>query len=324
LIYDFVELMNCLIAFVAGSHTHIALSALAHISLCSDHLASGTIRPATNAQHPSSDTLNISWEKSKMSDVGASDADVFRLWWPVLLGLSTKVADPRVIVRTRSLEVLHRILREYGHMFSPHIWAVIYRGVLFPIMDSAKLDNTVQPQSLWPTHRPPPSKDPLSWIATTSASVLAVYLSLFQQYYFTLTADLLPDMLAMIEGVIEQGTESLSLIGLSALRDMILTFPVDPDMKSLPPDVASRLCQSLCTVVAQQLLLNFEEAGVLELDDRVPSEVKEMVFSHQSKRRATRGSITATEETKRSATVKTPFGLGKVLHTVGVSSLLAL
>jgi hypothetical protein len=206
-------------------------------------------------------------------------------------------------------------LREYGHMFSPHIWAVIYRGVLFPIMDSAKLDNTVLPQSSWPTQHPPASKDPLSWIATTAAAVLSVYSSLFHQYYFTLTGDLLPDLLSVIEGVIDQGTESLSLIGLNALRGVILNIPVDPVMNLLSPDVASRLCHSLCTISARQLVLNFEDAGVLELDSRVPQAVKEMIVSQQTKLRANRGSITS-EESKRSALVKTPFGLGKVLYTV--------
>jgi brefeldin A-inhibited guanine nucleotide-exchange protein len=318
LIYDFVELMNCLVAFVAGSHAQIALSALAHISLCSDHLAEGTIRPALSAQHPSSDTLNISWDKSKIKDIGPSDAEVFRLWWPVLLGLSTRVADGRVAVRTRALEVLHRVLREYGHLFSPDIWVVIFRGVLFPMMDSAKMDNTSQPQSLWPTQHPPASKDPLSWIATTAASVLAVYSSLFNQFYHTLTHALLPDLLSMIEGVIHLSIESLSKIALGALRDLIMKIPLDPSTQLLSPDVASKLCHSLCTIAGRQLVLNFEDAGALELDLRVPQDLKEMIASHQKTCPSSRSSSASAEPTdsQRSLLVKTPFGLGKVKYSV--------
>lgn len=312
LIYDFVELMNCLIAFVAGAHTQIALAALSHISLCSDHLAAGTILPAINSQHPSSDTLNISWDKSKVKDIGATDEEIFRLWWPVLLGLSTRVADGRATVRARALEVLHRILKEYGNLFSPDIWAVIYRGVLFPIMDSAKLDTSVQPESLWPTHHPPASKDPSSWIGTTAASVLAVYSNLFIQYYESFTHDLLPDLLSMIDKVIDQGIESLAKIGLNALRELITKFPLNPSTKLLPPDVASKLCRCLSSIAGRQLILHFEDAGELELNTRVPQVVKDFINAHQPQHRSDRSSSAKTDN----RIVNTPYGLGTIKYTV--------
>lgn len=316
LIYDFVELMNCLIAFVAGAHTQISLAALSHISLCSDHLAVGTILPALNAQHPSSDTLNISWDKSKIKSIGSTDADIFRLWWPVLLGLSTRVADNRVVVRTRALEVLHRVLKEYGNLFSPDIWAVIFRGVLFPIMDSIKLDNTLQPQSQWPTQHPPASKDPFSWIGTTAAPVLAVYSNLFVQYYEPSTHELLPELLLMIDTVVDQGIESLAKIGLNALRELIMKIPVDSTTNSLSPDVSTKLCHCLCSIAGRQLILNFEDAGGLELNLRVPQVVKDFISTNQLRRRSNRSSSTSGYENKKNKIVKTPYGLGKVKYTV--------
>ena len=184
LVYDFVELMNCLVAFVAGPHSLISLSALSHISQCADHLAQGSVTAALDNQHSSSDAMGISWEKSTMDGehIG-EDAAVFRLWWPLLLGLSTRVADPRLVIRARAVETLHKVLGTYGHMFSSQIWEVIFKGVLFPIMDSAKTDNTLQPQSLWPMHHPVPSRDSASWIATSAATVLDVCLQLFDQHY---------------------------------------------------------------------------------------------------------------------------------------------
>ena len=64
LIFDFVELMNCLVAFVSCSHTALSLKGLDYLSICADYLADGTVSPAVNSQHTSTDTLGISWEKS--------------------------------------------------------------------------------------------------------------------------------------------------------------------------------------------------------------------------------------------------------------------
>jgi hypothetical protein len=43
LIFDFVELMNCLVAFVAGPHLIVALKSLTHLSKCADNLAEGKV-----------------------------------------------------------------------------------------------------------------------------------------------------------------------------------------------------------------------------------------------------------------------------------------
>jgi len=64
LIFDFVELMNTLVAFVSCSHTSLSLKGLDYLSICADYLADGTVSPAVNAQHTHTDTLCISWEKS--------------------------------------------------------------------------------------------------------------------------------------------------------------------------------------------------------------------------------------------------------------------
>ena len=75
------------------------------------------------------------------------DNDIFRLWWPLLLGLSTQVQNCRLQVRLRALETLQNVLCTYGNMFSHKTWAVIFRGILFPMIDFARTDNTKQPVS---------------------------------------------------------------------------------------------------------------------------------------------------------------------------------
>jgi brefeldin A-inhibited guanine nucleotide-exchange protein len=308
LIFDFVELMNCLVAFVAGSHSLISLSALARLSQCADHLAQGTIEPALHAQHSSSDAMGISWEKSKMTQIG-EDEDVFRLWWPLLLGLSTRVSDSRLVIRTRAIETLHRVLRTYGELFSSQTWEVIFKGVLFPMVDSAKTDDTPQPQSCWPTHNPTQSKDAASWIATSAATVLSVCLSLFNQHYNAgLTAPLLSEMIGMLEGCISQDIESLSRMGLSALKELITTIPVDTETKTLAPEVATLICSRFSKLGLNNLRLDLGDSGMLLLDSSVPAAVRQMMSNREDKGR---------EGVKSQALeLQTPFGVGKVVDTV--------
>ena len=309
LIFDFVELMNCLVAFVAGPHALISLTALGRLSQCADHLAQGTIEPALHAQHSSSDAMGISWEKSQMA-IG-EDAAVFRLWWPLLLGLSTRVADSRLVIRTRAIETLHRVLRTYGHLFSTQTWEVIFKGVLFPMIDSAKTDSTPQPQSAWPTHNPTPSKDPSSWIATTAATALSVCLSLFNQHYAAgLTSPLLPEVLSMLEDCIKQDIESLSRMGLSALSELLTTIPLCPETDTLPPAVASQVCSKVSQIGLDNFFLNFGDGGSLVLDSKVPPEVRQMLSGAEEKG--------GDGETASVLVVQTPYGQGRVVRTVGV------
>lgn len=308
LIFDFVELMNCLVAFVAGTHSLISLSALARLSQCADHLAQGTIEPALHAQHSSSDAMGISWEKSKMTQIG-EDEDVFRLWWPLLLGLSTRVSDSRLIIRTRAIETLHRVLRTYGELFSSQTWEVIFKGVLFPMVDSAKTDDTPQPQSAWPTHNPTTSKDAASWIATSAATVLSVCLSLFNQHYDAgLTSPLLSEMIGMLEGCIAQDIETLSRMGLSALNELFTTMSVTTDTKLLAPEVASLMCTRFSALGLRNLRLDFGDAGALLLDNRVPPAVRQLMSSREDKH--TEG------DTLHKVSLQTPFGVGRVIDTV--------
>jgi brefeldin A-inhibited guanine nucleotide-exchange protein len=51
LIHDFVELMNCFVAFASGPHVLISLSALSYLSQCADHLVEGKVELALDSQY---------------------------------------------------------------------------------------------------------------------------------------------------------------------------------------------------------------------------------------------------------------------------------
>lgn len=298
LIYDFVELINCLVSFVTSYHTVLSLSSLENIALCADNLANGLINPAVHAQNASSDTMGISWEKSKPvvddSSVG-EDASVFRLWWPLLLGLSTSVADMRLQVRTKALETLSLVLRQHGKLFSSQAWSVIFKGVLFPIIDSAKTDSTIQPKSAYPTENPLLSRNPLSWIGTMGLSVLMSFIELYKLFGTndeTTTIFMLSDLLSLFDECINQEIEVLAKIGLTAMSSLILSLAEynsdnnsnssSNDQKettilnnSLPQYQVNLICKKVSENIVRNLCLDFADVGKLSLHyQQIPTQIK--------------------------------------------------
>eukprot|EP01035_Chromulina_nebulosa_P026094 gene26094-34116_t len=227
--------------FTEYSHTSLSLKGLDYLSICADYLADGTVSPAVNSQHTSTDTLCISWEKSGKPfnkngvNIVDQDASVFRLWWPLLLGLSTRVADMRLHVRVKALNTLNVVLRKYGSLFSPQTWSVIFKGVLFPIIDSAKTDTDICPRYPWLKNivgknaqtkmliaKNNGSVNMDSWIHTMGLHVLTVCLSLYQLYKSNeKSVPLLPDLMIMLEGCICQDSEVLAKMGLQVIFELI-------------------------------------------------------------------------------------------------------
>lgn len=287
LVYDFVELMNCLVAFVASAHTALSLRALDHLSRCADYLADGSLQPAIDLLRLPAVTTSVATQDSDVDGSPSGqgypptsgelcqqsgellvndDALVFRFWWPLLLGLSSHVADPRVQVRQRALGTLTDVLKVYGSHFSSQTWDVIFKGILFPMVDSAKTDDFEQTISVRPVAGSPvavlASGNDNSWIATMCYDVLTVCI----QMYNTLrgmtshSPTLLPDLVNTIEGCICQDREGLALIGLKALEDLIKLIDV-----TATEDSADLFCTELHDMALANLCSDFGDLGSIGL-----------------------------------------------------------
>jgi brefeldin A-inhibited guanine nucleotide-exchange protein len=276
LIYDFVELMNCLVAFVSSVHTPLSLKALSYLAVCADHLADGRITPAIESKNmfPMA-SLGGNTLITVESLVADEESSVFRLWWPLLLGLSTAVADNRLLVRVKALDTLQSVLRKNGHLFSTQTWSVIFKGVLFPMIDSAKTDNTIQPRSAWPNENPPASQNRLSWIGTMSSSALGVCVELFFLFKEN-TVHILPDLISMLEECISQDIESLAVIGLKVFRDLITTLGHQYSDRSF--NGADLVCSRVTSCMVKNLCVYFGEAGFVCLDHpEIPLVIKNVL-----------------------------------------------
>lgn len=325
LIFDFVELMNCLVSFVSGRHTVISMRALSYLSKCADNLADGKVSPAVNLQHASTDSMGISWEKSRKSVTTLQspeainlEASVFRLWWPLLLGLSTRVGDSRIPVRTGALNTLGQVLRKYGHLFSLQTWSVIFKGVLFPMMDSAKTDFSQQPTSLFPSQNTSAVSNSSSWLGTMGEPVLSLCLEMFYSFHEnTNSISLLSDILTMLEGCICQETEVLARMALKAIHDLL--SPQNRE-RTLPLNTLSAqlISRKLTTCMLQNICLDFAEIGFLKVvvdknQDFAPSLLTCPLSLRRQMKSTKLGEIFSSNKGVR---VQTPYGDGFVEEVI--------
>ena len=288
LVYDFVELMNCLVVFVSSAHTSLSLRALDHLSRCADYLADGSLQPAIDllrspavavlagngdvevdgrpsaAPHALATLLTT----SPMDDVVNDDSLVFRFWWPLLLGLSSHVADVRIQVRSKALTMLTNVLKTYGAQFSSQTWDVIFKGVLFPMVDSAKTDDAEQISSDNPAADvqigSATGRDERSWIATMCYDVLTVCVLMFDTLRSVKghSSTLLLDLVLTIEGCICQEREVLARIGLRALHDLINVVE-----STATADAVDLLCSKLHHITLTSLCKDFGRLGAVRLSD---------------------------------------------------------
>lgn len=302
---DFVELATCFATFVASDHTSLSLRALASLQRCTEFLAQGIVTSVLD--HTEAKVCPPNFVAVQSGEDG-----IFRLWWPLLLGMSSQVADPRLQVRMTALQTLADVLNKYGSLFLAETWAVIFRGVLFPIIDSAKTDFTRQPVSFWPSENPPASIDRNSWIGTTGLAVLSTCIELYFAFRDKSDeAQLLPEILSLTEECICQETESLARIGQTAFGSLILSAVADTASEA----TINSICERLCACLEANLCLDFQSAGPLKLSRDTPVEVAvKMSSCPLAARRATLESPLTPREDCIDTVVQTPYGPGTIIE----------
>jgi brefeldin A-inhibited guanine nucleotide-exchange protein len=294
---DGVALMNCLVSFVGGSHTGLSLRALTHLRRCADKIAEGS----------ASKTASID-----------GDAGVFGSWWPLLFGLSTRVADHRIEVRIKALDTLDGILEVHGGIFSDQAWAVIFRGVLFPMIDSAKTDESISTSSRYPTENPMFESRGDSWIGTIGLKVMNIYLKHFRQLQRSSSSSssssptLLPDFLAMLESCICHPTEALARMGVSTLGDLILSL--DKSDRA----AAGQVSAFVCGIITNNLCVDFGSSGALVCSQDIPSAVKASLLDCRNGPLNVKIGEAGGQSRGASAgdAVLTPYGAGEVVEIV--------
>lgn len=230
---DFVELVNCIVAFASTprARPQIALTALKRLDECSAALADGRVSTAIRNNDRANPKEKVP-EANPSASAATSDSTIdqkddehdarLELWWPLLLGLAQRVADPRVAVRNGALATLRRALERDCDSFSPETWRLVFRGVLFPSLESAWTDDAPQPSSKRPTDAvPDPSsapRDDSSWLTSTAPALLDTCVSLYaSRGGGKESAALLSELLGLLGDCVCQDVEALSRLAVDAL-----------------------------------------------------------------------------------------------------------
>jgi brefeldin A-inhibited guanine nucleotide-exchange protein len=271
LIFDFVDLVNCLLCFADGHHIHISLAAISHLQKAASLLAEGHVTyrmaqkqgsfagasealPPPPVPIPQSSPANAADQQAGNSlftralPPGVSGESQLQLWWPLLVGLAARVADARLAARTSALEALMNTLRQHGELFSPQTWKLVFRGVLFPMLESARTDCTPQVISEFPAQNPPMEVRDDSWILTSTETVLRSYLELLRLFYPT-TSGLAPEVLAVFSDCIcQHERETLARIAVRVLHDILPLLDEHRDS-----EFWDTVCSSLLGLVRKNL-----------------------------------------------------------------------
>ncbi|RLN14809.1 hypothetical protein BBJ28_00023619 [Nothophytophthora sp. Chile5] len=162
-----------------------------------------------------------------------------RMWWPVLTALSTLAADRRLDVRLAALDALFDALETHGSKFSSGLWALIFKGVLIPLLDELRhLEVVVEkgahmlPKLPRPPLLPADSRMPPYEPGKTTATLcLERLLECFGLFYDVV--GFLPEVLFLLGKCMDAGDaeEQLAAAAARALELMLVThghkFPED-------------------------------------------------------------------------------------------------
>mmetsp|Transcript_15335 Transcript_15335/g.35066 ORF Transcript_15335/g.35066 Transcript_15335/m.35066 type:complete len:744 (-) Transcript_15335:58-2289(-) len=169
----FVDLVNTLLLFVSGPHDDLSTKALESLVKLSDILAGGMV-PLAASTRRKVPAVSLSPAKGGGGGVGGAlqspdlmQSDVLMLWWPLLLGLSQTLGDPRNEVRVKGLTTLLGIINKHffpsaagaglngpdgggdgddnGDAPSPQrgdlqTLQLIFRGILVPALEFEEMD----------------------------------------------------------------------------------------------------------------------------------------------------------------------------------------
>jgi hypothetical protein len=243
-------------------------------------------------------------------------------------------------VRLKALETLQNVLEDHGSLFSAQAWLLIYRGILFPIMESAKLDDTDAVVSDWPSEHVndiPDTTDDGSWVSTMSTPVFNFLIKIHHMHksrYDEVT--LLRDLMSLLGDCLCQEKESLIKFALKATYDLIRSLTTEDDEgdvgKAPKKEIVEIIVQILCRCFKDNLCLDFGPDFVLQLSVSGPERMQTFLKSCPVISRNTRASgnssmsdsdkmkspmkeMDAKAVASSAATVRTPYGTGSVLST---------
>ena len=245
---NFVDIINCFASFAKNiHHEETSLGAVAQILRLTGKLVEGNsdircdehgalVSPSVQQQEQQEETTEATTvtteQKNQLKNTTSSfrftdSADHSRVWFPILTCLANLVVDQRTAVRKAALFGLFQILNDQGHAFSPSLWELIFKGVLFPIFDDVRHSEEMSD-----------GRFTKEWLDTTCQDALNMLVGLFEtpERYSTLSF-LLTDVMNLVRTCIVHPNKLLARKGVVCLQQLLIDAG-----RLFPEEVWDRVC----------------------------------------------------------------------------------
>ncbi|KAH6598916.1 hypothetical protein BASA50_003422 [Batrachochytrium salamandrivorans] len=164
----------------------------------------------------SPDRVVVNPHTGSIRQTSAEDDTSVKYWMPVLFGLQDVIMTSELEVRTRGLQYLFEILRAHGDTFSCEFWALLSKGVLFPIFDDLKHSGSTSLANSKFINK----EEMQIWLSTTLIQALRQLVDLFS-LHFDSVQFILSGMLDILRTCLTHENEALSRIGSTCLNQLI-------------------------------------------------------------------------------------------------------
>jgi len=231
----FVDLVDALLMYVAGPHEETSLISIDHLVTLTTFLAHESFRLPLIRRRTSGIQRSCSDEKPD---------DELELWWPILLGISKSMGDPRKQVRLKCMTTLLRIINKYffpeentlenGDSKHEEIQTLqlIFRGILTPVLEHADSDAHLGPPPSLPkdferfaTKPPralPKDRKNSTWLETTFEKFMDGCIKICMRSIDVFKEDILvEEIFAMLNSCTLSDSGGLAVRGLRRLQQFV-------------------------------------------------------------------------------------------------------
>lgn len=232
----FVDLVDALLLYVSGPHEEMSLVSIDHLVTLTSFLADKSFRqPLIRKNTSNHNTSPTSYETPENPN------GELELWWPILLGISRSMGDPRKQVRLKCMITLLGIINQ--HFFPEEDEGIpnhgeiqtlqlIFRGILTPVLEHADSDAHLGPTPPLPddferfaTKPPAPlSKDRRNstWLETTFEHFMDGCIAICMRSIDVFKEDVLvEEIFAMLNSCTLSDSGGLAVRGLRRLQQFV-------------------------------------------------------------------------------------------------------
>jgi len=274
----FVDLVTALLLYVSGARQNFSTRAIDNLIQLSDLLAEGKVPISSTRKRSQAGTTHV---PGNGLDSSETNNDELELWWPMLLGLSKTMGDPRHDVRVKGLTTLLAIInkhffpspdnkkQDHGEDSLPQqgdlqTLQLIFRGILVPALEFEEMDGNstsgYAPELLptkfvhFITVPPEPNavsasgREKLEWISTTFEHLIDGCVSICLRSLEAFGSDaLVEEVLAMLNSCLLSDSGHLAVKGLRRLQQFVTK---DMNLKDVTDDTWATVSHMLFRVLS--------------------------------------------------------------------------